>query len=125
MKKVIVVDDNEEICLVLKYFLKEEGYQAAVAYTGREALAKVKQKRFDVMILDVHLPDIDGLRVLQSSHHLQPAMKIIMVSGDGNFALKEKAVALGAESFFEKPFDLKRVRKSLEVLNMTKEVCRH
>lgn len=125
MKKVIVVDDNEEICLVLKYFLKEEGYQTAVAYTGREALAKVKQKHFDVMILDVHLPDIDGLKVLQSSHRLQPAMKIIMVSGDGNFALKEKAVALGAESFFEKPFDLKSVRKILEVLNMTKEVCRH
>jgi DNA-binding response OmpR family regulator len=117
MATILVVDDNQDMSEVLSEVLREEGYNVNVAYDGLSALNAIKDTSYDFMILDYRLSDMDGLTVLEAASRLVPSLATIMISAYGNEAIKSKARELGALDFFDKPFDVnvlvKSVRKAL------------
>jgi UDP-3-O-[3-hydroxymyristoyl] N-acetylglucosamine deacetylase len=106
MATVLVVDDEPQIRTSLRGILAEEGLRVLEAEDGRQALEVIQRENPELVILDIWMPDIDGLQVLQQLHGDQPAPAVIMISGHGNIEAAVKATKLGAFDFIEKPFSL-------------------
>lgn len=110
MIHVLIVDDEAEIRESLSSILAEEGYETATAATGAEALELVRDAAYDVMLLDIWLPDRDGLEVLSEVRALEPsrAPEVVIISGHGTIEAAVRATKLGAYDFLEKPLSLDR-----------------
>ena len=80
MKKILVVDDEVEACNALEEFLKVKGYDVWTAYNGQSALEKVKEVRPHIVLLDMIMPGMGGMEVLQEIKKLDPAIGVIMVT---------------------------------------------
>ena len=118
MDRVIVVDDNRDLGMLTSEILVEKGFRVNIAFDGEIALAKIKQKPYDVMILDYRLPGISGLTVLKKTHQIRPNLRTIMISAFGDDSTRARAKELGAYAFLDKPFDIdglvKVVKKALK-----------
>lgn len=114
---VLVVDNDRDMCRVISDVLKHAGIKVNIAYDGESALAKVKKRTFDLMLLDYKLPGISGLTVLEKTRQVRPNLKTIMISAFGNKSTRVRAKELGAYAFLDKPFNIeglvKVVRKAL------------
>ncbi len=110
MNHILVVDDEAEIRSSLEEILREEDYGVATAATAAEALVLVQDAPYDVVLLDIWLPDRDGLEVLAEIHALAPEKRpeIVIISGHGTIETAVKATKLGAFDFLEKPLSLER-----------------
>lgn len=108
MTKVLVVDDDKDMCQVISSILKEEGYSVAIAHDGKAALEKIRRQRYDVIILDYKLSGMSGLTMLEKSRRIRPSIKTIMISALGDSSAKARAQELGACGFLDKPFDIRR-----------------
>ena len=110
MNHILVVDDEAEIRSSLEEILAEEGYSVASAGTAAEALVLLQDVPYDVVLLDIWLPDRDGLDVLDDVRRLDPALRpeVVIVSGHGTIESAVKATKLGAYDFLEKPLSLDR-----------------
>jgi two-component system nitrogen regulation response regulator NtrX len=110
MNHVLVVDDEAEIRTSLEEILTEEGYGVATAATAAEALVLLDDASYDVVLLDIWLPDRDGLDVLADIHVLAPEKRpeVVIISGHGTIEAAVKATKLGAYDFLEKPLSLDR-----------------
>jgi UDP-3-O-[3-hydroxymyristoyl] N-acetylglucosamine deacetylase len=106
MATVLVVDDEPEIRNSLRGILAEEGLRVLEAEDGRQALDLVHRENPELVILDVWMPEVDGLQLLQQLHDDASAPAVIMISGHGNIETAVKATKLGAFDFIEKPFSL-------------------
>jgi two-component system nitrogen regulation response regulator NtrX len=110
MNHILVVDDESEIRTSLEEILREEEYGVATAATAAEALVLVQDASYDVVLLDIWLPDRDGLDVLAAIHALDPQTRpeVVIISGHGTIETAVKATKLGAFDFLEKPLSLDR-----------------
>lgn len=110
MNHILVVDDEEEIRNSLEEILREEGYGVATAADAAEALTMLKDAPYDVVLLDIWLPDRDGLDVLADIHQFAPESRpeVVIISGHGTIETAVKATKLGAYDFLEKPLSLDR-----------------
>jgi len=110
MNHILVVDDEAEIRNSLEEILREEGYGVATAATAAEALVLLQDAPYDVVLLDIWLPDRDGLDVLAEMHQLAVEMRpeVVIISGHGTIETAVKATKLGAYDFLEKPLSLDR-----------------
>jgi two-component system nitrogen regulation response regulator NtrX len=110
MNHILVVDDEVEIRNSLEEILREEGYGVATAATATEALVLLQDAPYDVVLLDIWLPDRDGLDVLSDMHRLAIEMRpeVVIISGHGTIETAVKATKLGAYDFLEKPLSLDR-----------------
>jgi two-component system, NtrC family, nitrogen regulation response regulator NtrX len=110
MNHVLVVDDEAEIRASLEEILSEEGYAVTSAATAAEALVLIEDAPYDVILLDIWLPDRDGLDVLADIHAFEPEKRpeVIIISGHGTIEAAVKATKLGAYDFLEKPLSLDR-----------------
>jgi UDP-3-O-acyl N-acetylglucosamine deacetylase len=106
MATVLVVDDEPGIRTTLRGILAEEGLRVLEAEDGRQALEVVKRERPELLILDIWMPEVDGLQLLQQVNELATPPAVIMISGHGNIEAAVKATKLGAFDFIEKPFSL-------------------
>lgn len=109
MKKVLVVDDSPPIVEVVREVLKTLKVRVQVAFSGKEALKKVKKFRPDLMLLDVNLPDIDGFTVCRQIRQdpLVRGTPIIMLTAYYTGAVdRVKGLDLGADDYIVKPFDM-------------------
>ncbi len=106
MPTVLVVDDEPQIRASLRGILAEEGLRVLEAEDGRHALDVVQLEHPELVILDVWMPDVDGLQVLQQLQGDASAPAVVMISGHGNIETAVKATKLGAFDFIEKPFSL-------------------
>ncbi len=102
--KILVLDDEKEIAEVIALYLRNEGYEVELAYTGREALAKVENAPPDLALLDVMLPDIDGFRVLQKIRG-RYKFPVIMLTAKTEYTDKIAGLTLGADDYIAKPFN--------------------
>jgi two-component system nitrogen regulation response regulator NtrX len=109
MKTVLVVDDEKNIRETLKDVLEDEGYQVLVAEDGKQAVDILKKDRIDVMLLDLWLPKIGGMEVLDRVKRQYGEVEIIIISGHGTIDAAVKATKIGAFDFIEKPLSLDRV----------------
>jgi two-component system nitrogen regulation response regulator NtrX len=122
---ILVVDDESGIRNSLQEILREEGWEASSVATGEECLEAFGKNHFDVVLLDVWLPGMDGLKVLEGLKERDPAPLVVMISGHGTIETAVKATKLGAFDFVEKPLSVERIvlliRHALEHLRLSEE----
>ena len=109
MAKVLIVDDENSIRRAFREILELQEYKVEEAADGLEALAKVKQWKPDVLIMDIKMPKMDGMEALEKIRVLAPDTPVIMISGHANIDTAVEAVRKGAFDFIAKPPDLNRV----------------
>jgi two-component system, NtrC family, nitrogen regulation response regulator NtrX len=108
MISVLVVDDESGIRTSLSGILEDEGYSVWTAESGERALASMEDRPYDVVLLDIWLPGMDGLAVLETIKTREKAPEVVMISGHGTIETAVKATKLGAFDFLEKPLSLDR-----------------
>jgi len=110
---ILVVDDEASIRRTLREILEYEDYAVEEAEDGEGALDKLRKDRFDVVLLDVKMPKVDGLEVLATMGKEQIDVPVVMISGHGTIETAVEATKLGAFDFVEKPPDLNRLLLSI------------
>ena len=111
--RVLIVDDEPSIRDSLRMILEHDGYKVDEASGGGEALARIAQRSPDAVFLDIKMPDMDGLTVLQSMREKGYVVPVIMITGHGDIETAVDATRRGAFDFFEKPLQRDRVLLSL------------
>jgi DNA-binding NtrC family response regulator len=115
---VLIIDDEQEIRESLEQILRPEGYRVASATTGEEGLKKVEEGVFDLVLLDISLPDRNGLEVLKTLRHDAPDVGVIMITAYDSSQMAFQASKEGAESYITKPWDndklLLEIRNALD-----------
>lgn len=106
MATVLVVDDEPQIRTSLRGILSEEGLRVLEATNGRQALDLIRRESPEVVLLDIWMPDVDGMELLEALQEVMPPPQVIMISGHGNIETAVRATKLGAFDFIEKPFSL-------------------
>jgi two-component system, NtrC family, nitrogen regulation response regulator NtrX len=106
MHNILIVDDESSIRQSLAEVLEDEGYAAAQAESGEACLETLRKRAFDVVLLDIWLPGIDGLETLGKIREIDSAPEVIMISGHGTIETAVRATKLGAYDFLEKPLSL-------------------
>jgi len=122
---VLVVDDEDAIVSSLSSILQDEGYEVSVAKSGVEALKIYTTDPPDLMLLDIWMPEMDGLETLRRIKELVPTAQVMMMSGHGSIETAVKAIKLGAYDYIEKPLSLEnvtlRVKHALEQYRLEEE----
>jgi CheY-like chemotaxis protein len=108
VKRVLIVDDEPELTDVVREYLGEH-YDVVVANSGAAALASYRQKRPDVVFLDINMPGPSGVEVLKELRRIDPALPVIMVTVNTEVAVVQECLREGAFAYVPKPFDLKYV----------------
>lgn len=106
---ILIVDDEKGILSALSGVLEDEGYTIATAESGSEALKKIEKDTPSVVLLDIWLPDIDGLEILKEIRNTRKGVIVIIMSGHGTIETAVRATKLGAYDYIEKPLSMERV----------------
>ena len=101
--RLLIVDDEEQFVEALSERLSMRGYEVTTSLTGEVAIEKITNYNFDVVILDVRLPGIDGTEVLRKIKNLKPLAEVIMLTGHGTVEMAIEGMKLGAFDFLMKP----------------------
>lgn len=107
--RILVIDDESSIQQALKGALEDEGLEVVAVGSGEEGLARFWPGSFDLVLLDVWLPGMDGLEVLKTLKQREGQLKVIMISGHGTIETAVKATKMGAYDFIEKPISLDKL----------------
>ncbi len=118
-KRILLVEDNSTLRGLLQAYLETHGHEVETAKNGLDALTKLGQAGYDVVVTDYNMPEVNGLAVLQHIRQHQPSLPVVMMTGErGGPAAGEALVALGAQACLFKPFapqDLDQILKSTPV----------
>jgi DNA-binding NtrC family response regulator len=104
--KVLLVDDEEDFLSTLAERLESRGMKVSTVSSGEDAVAKADEQGFDLIVLDLSMPGIDGLETLKRIKAKQPEAEIIMLTGQGSIKTSIEAMKLGAEDFLQKPVNI-------------------
>jgi len=107
--KILVIDDEAGIRSSLRGILEDEGYMIKTSETGESGLKLLKKQYFDLILLDIWLPEINGIEVLKKIKKMDENPQVVMISGHGTIETAVKATKLGAYDFLEKPLSLEKV----------------
>ena len=113
--KILVVDDEKEIVDLVSLYLKNEGYEVAAFYSGVEALAHVKHERFDLAILDIMMPEVDGLTACRTIREFSD-VPIIMLTARTEDMDKLLGFEHGADDYLTKPFNILELKARIRAL---------
>ena len=109
----MIVDDEPEAVEFLREFLTAEGYEVLAASNGEDALRRVKEERPHLILLDVHLPDVNGLEVLRQVRQIDHGVGVIMVAPVNEEETGRQALKLGAFDYITRPLDFKYLERCL------------
>ncbi len=112
--ELLIVDDEETFRLVLARELEARGHSVATACTGEEALERIRCERYEAVLLDVKLPGMDGLAVLEALRELAPLTQVVVLTGHGALETAIRAMKLGAYDFLTKPLQLDELEAVLQ-----------
>ncbi len=113
-KRILVVDDDPDIRQVLLDRMSAYGYTVETAIDGREALDALQRGRFDGMLLDMRMPQMDGLEVLRQMRVLNPALPVVMITAMSVKGQVAQTLLEGACAYLLKPFDADQLKKAVE-----------
>ena len=117
MPKVLVIDDDEMVLALVQHILNLEGFETLTTADGPQGLALFKERRPDIVLLDLALPGMNGLEVLRRIRQIDQNAKVIVVTGSGSDESAQVATQYGAIDFVRKPVDyaefVKRIRAAL------------
>jgi DNA-binding response OmpR family regulator len=110
-KRVLVVDDEPNIVMSLRFLMEREGFEVEVAPTGEAALEALGQAPADLVLLDVMMPKLDGFEVCQRirGNPVWAGTKIVMLTAKGREVERDKGLALGADEYVTKPFSTREL----------------
>ena len=114
-RKILVVDDEPEMTALLSSFLTAKKYTVFTAHTGAEALPLFDKEQPDIVFLDIRMPGMDGLEVLETIRKRSPQARVVMITAFEDAAVRKRARALGAEHFIPKPFSLFDLERELNL----------
>lgn len=106
---ILIVDDEDSIRISLRGILEDEGYTVSEAASGKEALDYLSAHSSDLVLLDVWMPEMDGLEVLDHIHQTDSTLPVVMISGHGTIETAVTAIKQGAHDFIEKPLSLDKI----------------
>ena len=125
MPKALIVDDEAAIRESLQGVLEDEGYKTSAVESGEECLDRLRRESYDVVLLDIWLPGIDGLETLSKIREIENAPEVLIISGHGTIETAVRATKLGAFDFLEKPLSLDRtlilVKNAVEAKKLRRE----
>ncbi|MFC1564006.1 response regulator [candidate division KSB1 bacterium] len=117
MKKILIVDDDKQVLEGLKRILVSNGYFAECAENAVDALESIKKSAFDLLIIDLILPKMDGIELIKQINRISGQYKIIMITGHPSSKYEEEAKKLGVAAYLIKPFSIdnliENVRRAL------------
>ena len=117
-QRILVIDDEAIVRVSCDRVLGPEGYHVELTSRGDEALRRLDAERFDLVLTDLKMPDMDGLEVLKKIKEKWPHIPVIIITGYGTISTAVQAIKLGAYEYIEKPFNpediLSAVKRSLE-----------
>jgi len=126
VKSVLIIDDEQSVRESIRMILEYEGFEVNQAVDGEIGLKEIAEQPVDLVLLDVKMPGMDGLEVLQEIRKRSPELPVVMVSGHGTVETAVEATKLGAFDFLSKPLDRDRllvvVRNALNTANLSKEL---
>jgi YesN/AraC family two-component response regulator len=111
---ILVMEDELSVAKGLELILSEEGYRVDLAGTGELAMEAFKQKRFDLLVADLRLPDIDGMEVIRQVKEEKPETEVIVITGYGTTANAVTAMKLGVHDFLPKPFTEDQIKTAID-----------
>jgi CheY-like chemotaxis protein len=127
-KKILVVDDEPDFLAVISYRLESDNYTVVTAENGRIALQKIKKDKPDVVLLDIMMPEMDGLKVLRSIRRTNPRLPVFMITSFSNEDRLKLANKLNASGFIMKTGDLKKeintINNALRIVDRFKPLPR-
>ena len=106
LKKILIIDDEPEICKMVTEFLFDAGYSASYALNGPDGLAMIKRDSPSLVLLDIGMPGMDGIEVMRLIHEQFPAMPVVILTGNRDAETVKKMAALGAAEYLTKPIHL-------------------
>lgn len=117
--RILVVDDDEATCHFMEMMLKSEGYEPESVHSAKEAIGLIRETRFNLVILDNRLPDIEGIELLDQLHEIKPDLNVIILTGNSSLELAKRAIDKGAVSCIVKPLNLR------DIIPEVKEILRN
>ncbi len=118
-RKVLIVDDEYLIRYAMQKLVEDEGYSAFTAGCGDEALRQFSEQKPDIVILDIHLPDINGLVLLKTIKEISPSVSVIMATGCPDVHTSEEAMKMGALDYIAKPVSIDTLKTLMHAANDT------
>lgn len=113
--KILIVDDEPNVCQFLAEYLNYRGFETLIRNSGVEAIKLIKAEPFDAILLDLIMPEMNGLEVLEKIKQMNITVPVIIVTGVKDKHVADDAMSLGAVDFIPKPIDLDRLEQSLIV----------
>ncbi len=111
---ILIIDDEAEAAERFSRLLKRHGHRVDAVISGEEGINKVKNEKFDLILLDIKLPGIDGIQTLENIKKIDPEVEVIMVTGYGTMSSVVESMRKGASDYIEKPLDIEKVIFSIE-----------
>jgi signal transduction histidine kinase/CheY-like chemotaxis protein len=110
---ILVVDDEEIMLKLACDALRSQGHRVSGASGAHEALDKLKQEKFDFILTDIKMPEMDGMELIQAAHEINPSMGAIFMTGYASLDTAKRAIQEGAYDYILKPFDLQEIRNAV------------
>jgi len=114
--KILVVDDELNVAQMLAEYLTEQGYQVATAHGGIEALTKIDLEKPQVILLDIRMPEMDGVEVLRRIRSFDTEVGILMISANDDVELAKQTIAMGAFDYTLKPVDFAYLSRAVDTM---------
>jgi len=122
MVRILIIEDDEEMRALLKDSLLEDGIEFDSAENGSEAIRKLAEEPFDLVITDIRMPGLTGLDILPGIKKLQPETCIIVITAFGSEEVRRKCFDRGAAAYLEKPINMSRLKTLIqEMVSKAKE----
>ncbi len=115
-RKVLVIDDSPTLRKILAFYLTKKGYQVTASNNGKIGLVEIEKENFDLVILDMNMPVMSGLEVLERLNSINYSVPVLILSADSEEKSKAAGISLGAKYYLTKPF------KPNEVVNCIEEI---
>ena len=125
--RLLIVEDEKQICDMVAKSLYDAGYEVDTCYDGEEALECILSEEYDLIVLDLNLPGMDGMEILKELRQKNEETKVIILSARGQIADKVEGLDAGANDYMEKPFHLQELEARIRSLTrrkfVQKDVC--
>lgn len=112
--ELLILDDEPLVGQRLKPALTKEGYRVEVYTDPRQAVARLQEKQFDIVVTDIRMEELDGLQVLENVLQKSPSTKVIMITGYATLEMAQESVKKGAFDFIAKPFRIGKMRETIQ-----------
>ena len=119
---ILVVDDEKDICMALNIILTKEGYTVKEAYNGEQALERIKQENFDIVMTDIKMEKMDGFEVLKQAQQISPETSVIMMTAFASVVSAVEAMRAGAVDYITKPFINDEIRLTIKSILQSRKL---